>query len=265
MSLGYHLRAHRHTMHVRMDTDADQYPGYAPDPVRRASVVQRWENLSFIHWRYPPDAVQAILPAGLEVDTFDGSAWVAVVPFRMVAVRPPWAPSIPWLTTFPETNVRTYVRDAEGGVGVWFSSLDITRLIGVVVARTWFRVPYTWASMNLDVQPTSARYHSVRRWPTRGPHVTASVTIGSPASPSPLLAFLTNRWRAYTVDGAGRISYGPVAHEPWSIHDAALEAFSESVVTAAGLPAPGGDPVVHYSRGVSARVGSLRSVGSLRR
>lgn len=249
----------------RMHTETGLYPAYPPDPVRRASVVQRWENLTFIHWRYPPEVVQAILPPDLEVDTFDGSAWVALVPFRMVAVRPPWAPSIPWLTTFPETNVRTYVRDAEGGTGVWFSSLDITRLAGVAVARTWFHVPYTWASMDLTVQPTSVRYRSVRRWPTKGPHVEASVTIGPPASPSPLLAFLTNRWRAYTVDGAGSVAYGPVAHEPWSIHYATLDELSESVVAAAGLEAPAGDPLVHFSRGVSARVGRLRSVGSPRR
>lgn len=252
-------------MRPRMHTDTGRYPAYAPDPVRRASVIQRWEELTFIHWRYPPEVVQAILPPGLEVDTFDGSAWVAVVPFRMVAVRPPWAPSIPWLTTFPETNVRTYVRDAEGGVGVWFSSLDITRLAGVAVARTWFHVPYTWASMHLAVDANSALYRSVRRWPTKGPHVTAAVRIGAPSSPSPLLSFLTNRWRAYTVDGAGQVAYGPVAHEPWSISEAALDEFSESVVTAAGLPPPSGDPLVHFSRGVSARVASLRTVGSPRR
>jgi uncharacterized protein len=248
-----------------MHTDHRLYPSESPDAVPRAAVVQRWETLTFLHWRYSPEAVQAILPDGLEVDTFDGSAWVAVVPFRMVAVRPPWAPPIPWLTTFPETNVRTYVRDAAGGNGVWFSTLDITRSPGVVVARTWFRVPYTWARMSLRTRPDGADYTSVRRWPERGPHLSASVTVGNEVSAGPLLEFLTNRWRAYTTTRDGSIAYGPVSHEPWRLFSAEVSGLSESLIEAAGMLAPSGAPLVHYSPGVSARVGALRTVEPPRR
>jgi uncharacterized protein len=93
------------------------YPDLPPDPVARPWVVQRWEHLAFLHWPYPADRLQALLPFGLEVDTFDGMAWVALVPFRMVGVRPPFLPAPPWLTTFPETNVRTYVRGPMGAPG----------------------------------------------------------------------------------------------------------------------------------------------------
>lgn len=242
------------------ESPGDPYPGQAPDPVRSAAVVQRWETLTFLHWPYPADVVQSILPPGLEVDTFDGSAWVAVVPFRMVAVRPPWAPAVPWLTTFPETNVRTYVRDAAGGVGVWFSSLDITRSPGVVLARTWFRVPYTWARMSMQADSTGVSYRSVRRWPTRGPHLSLTVQPGDEVPADDLLRFLTNRWRAYTITRRGEIAYGQVSHEPWRLAEARVDGLSESIIEAAGLPAPEGTPLAHFSRGVSARVGSLRTV-----
>jgi uncharacterized protein len=243
-----------------MHTDPGLYPPESPDAVAPAAVVQRWEALTFLHWRYPPEVVQALLPTGLEVDTFDGDAWVAVVPFRMVKVRPPWAPPVPWLTTFPETNLRTYVRDGAGGTGVWFWTLDITRLAGVAVARTWFRVPYTWASMRMVAGPAGAGYHSVRRWPDRGPHLDVAVEVGAPVRADALLQFLTNRWRAYTTRRDGSIAFGPVAHEPWPLFEATAANLSESLTTAVGLPAPIGPPLVHYSPGVSARVGSLRSV-----
>jgi uncharacterized protein YqjF (DUF2071 family) len=237
------------------------HPDVAPDPVRVPAVVQRWETLTFLHWRFPSDVAQAILPTGLVVDTFDGSAWVALVPFRMVRVRPPWAPPLGPLTTFPETNVRTYVVGPDGGTGVYFCSLEITRLLGVAVARTFFHVPYTWARMSMTRDGRRVHYRSERRWPKpRGATCEVEVDIDQPAEPSALTRFLTNRWRAYTTLDGGTLAYAPVAHPPWSLHSATVRSIHDDLLSAAGLPPPAADPIAHFSEGVAARVGRLRRI-----
>jgi uncharacterized protein YqjF (DUF2071 family) len=236
----------------------EPYPASPPDPVARPWVLQRWETLTFVHYRYEPSVVQAVLPDGLEVDTFDGSAWVALVPFRMVKVRPPGLPAIPWLTTFPETNLRTYVRGPDGGRGVYFSSLEINRILGVAVARALFGVPYTWAGMSLDTRRDRIVYRSRRRWPApRDARSHVEVEPGAPVDPDPLLSFLTNRWRTYTRF-RGRIVHAQVAHEPWQLRTGRLHHLDDELVTAAGYPPPEGSPLVHYAEGVTARVGRIR-------
>src|SRR6266536_756176 len=96
--------------------------------VRRPVMLQHWRRLTFLHWPYPPPAVQALLPPGLEVETFDGAAWVGLVPVLMDGVRPPGVPPLPWASRFPETNVRTYALGPDGRGAIWFLSLDAARL-----------------------------------------------------------------------------------------------------------------------------------------
>ncbi len=238
--------------------DLHRYPDLPFDPISRPAVVQRWEDLTFLHWRYPPDEVQRILPPDLTVDTFDDSAWVALVPFKMVRVRPPWAPALGPLTTFPETNVRTYVVGPDGIPGVWFMSLDITRLLGVALARWLFHVPYCWAGMAVRKAPETIEYQARRRSPgLRGATSRVVVMPGPPVTPSDLTRFLTNRWRAYTRIGGG-VGYARVSHEPWSLRSASVLELSDQLVQASDLASPKGEPLVHYSDGVNARVGRLR-------
>ena len=109
---------------------------------------QRWERLTFLHWPYDPAVVQRLLPPGLTVDTFDGVAWVGLVPFFM-RVHTPGDRGVPWVSNFCETNVRTYARDREGRAGIWFLSLDAARLGAVAVARASYQLPYFWSSMRL--------------------------------------------------------------------------------------------------------------------
>ena len=124
-------------------------PLVCPAPVRRPVMVQQWNNLVFLHWRYDPSAVQALLPHGIEVETFDGSGWVGLIPFHMDRLGLPGglAP-LPHVGSFPEVNVRTYVR-AGDRVGVWFFSLDIDRFLPAVVARTT-RCKRSWSSRLTD-------------------------------------------------------------------------------------------------------------------
>ena len=128
-------------------------------------MLQGWHDLASVHWRYDPAVVQALLPDGFTVDTFDGAAWVGLIPFHMRRIRVPHTPALGPLSTFPETNVRTYLLDPEGRPGVWFCSLDITRLLPALVARVSYRLPYCWAQMSIERDRDIITYTSRRRWP----------------------------------------------------------------------------------------------------
>jgi uncharacterized protein YqjF (DUF2071 family) len=232
----------------------DRYPTLPPDPVAKATSTQGWETLTFLHWRYPPVAVQRLLPSGLEVETFDGNAWVGMVPFIMTRVTLGPIPALPWLSTFPETNLRTYVRGPDGRAGVWFFSLDITRLAGVLAARSLFHVPYMWSAMSVASEGDSVRY-SCRRRLSPAFHE-AIVKVGQSMTADPLVAFLINRWRAYTVTKRG-LAVVAVAHEPWPICKAEALEVRQNLSAAAGLPMPIDPPIAHFSPGVHARVGLL--------
>lgn len=233
-----------------------EYPLEAPGHLRYPSLVQRWQRLTFVHWRYDPADVRAILPKGLTVDTFDGSAWVGLVPFHMIDVRPPFVPTLHPITTFPETNLRTYVRGSRGQ-GVWFCTLEITRLVGVAVGRTLFGVPYSWAEMSIDQTSERIRYASRRRWPQpRGASSVLEIEIGERNDHlSDLDRFLTSRWATYSKLPGGGLGWVPVEHEPWRLHAARIRELGESLTVAAGLPAPTSPAIAHYSPGVTARIG----------
>lgn len=225
--------------------------------VTRPVVCQRWQSLTFLHWTYEPGQVQRLLPDGLEVDTFAGAAWVGLTPFLLVDLRLACLPTIPRLLTYPETNVRTYVRDRQGVDGLWFFSLDVGSLANVVGARALYRVPYHWSAMRVEDGPV-VRYRSRRRTGAERPGHDIVVRPGAPLEETHgLVDFLTGRWRAFTRL-AGRFASVPVEHEPWPLCHAEVEALEEDLVAAAGLPAPEGPPLAHFSPGVNARLGAPR-------
>ncbi|HKK19376.1 MAG TPA: DUF2071 domain-containing protein, partial [Opitutales bacterium] len=112
-------------------------------------MYQRWSELLFLHWAVPTEVVQAGLPKGLNVDSFEGKAWIGVVPFEMSGVRPRGLPAVPWLSNFPELNLRTYVYDEQGRPGVWFYSLDTPNAVANWTARTFFHLNYRTAKMDV--------------------------------------------------------------------------------------------------------------------
>ncbi len=229
-------------------------------PTFRAVNVQGWHDLTFLHWSYPPQAVQALLPPGLRVETAGGRAWVGVTPFRMHAVRLPWMPPVPHLSSFPEVNCRTYVRHANGTSGIWFFSLDTPRLWIVAVLRV-LGLPYMWSRGDVDGDGAgTVRYRSDRLVP-RGGHarLRADVEVGAFLdSPDDLTAFLTARWWAFTLR-MGRLWQVPVDHPDWPLHTArAVVVDAGGLLRAAGLPAPTGAPLVHFSPGVRTRLGLPR-------
>lgn len=231
--------------------------GMCPFTVDRPVMRQRWERLTFLHWRYDPPAVQRLLPDGLRADVFDGAAWVGLVPFFM-RVSAPGGIRAPWVSDFCETNVRTYVRDREGRGGIWFLSLDAARLGAVSVARATYRLPYFWSSMRLAARGDEIGYACRRRWP--GPRGAASrirIRRGGPyraAELGDLDHFLTARWILFSVRGERR-RLARACHQPWPLHRAEVRAVDDRLIPAAGLPAPRGEPLAHYSPGVDVRIG----------
>ncbi len=235
----------------------NRYPEVCPHEITRTPLRMQWEQLTMLHWRYPAEEVQALLPEGLTVETFDGSAWVGLVPFQM-RVDVPFLPEMKRILHFPETNVRTYVYGASGEPGVYFWSLEASSLAAVVTARATYQVPYFWSTMSLEQDGNRIRYETTRRWPKpRGAHSLVDIEVGEPLRPGEaddLDRFLTARWALYGSFGRW-VSYATMFHEPWPLHHATVHALDDDLVAAAGLRQPTTEPVVHYSPAVSVRCG----------
>lgn len=219
-------------------------------------MIHRWDTLTFLHWSYDPKVIQQFLPDGLHVETHDDRAWVGLVPFAMV-VRPPRLPTLPWISRFWETNVRTYVTAPDGTRGVWFLSLDAARLAAVVAGRLTYAMPYHWSKMSVERDGDEILYQCRRRWPGPTPATSSvRVRIGDRFTTSELTPFdhfLTARWRLYA--DRGRLSSALAEHDPWELRHAEVLDCDDGLVAAAGLPAPSGPPVAHWSEGTEVRIG----------
>lgn len=235
-----------------------------PDWNRREVLHQRWDELAYFHWRYEPDVVQRLLPDDLLVDTFDGSAWVGLIPFEMRRVRIGPTPPVPYLGHFIEVNVRTYVTDPVGRRAVWFFSLDVPRSLIVAVARTVFALPYCFARAEHAIDGDTHRYTIRRRRPHRERPVSdIAFRVGAriPVDEvSDLAHFLTARW-ALATTRRSRLQYGAVHHGQWPLHRIDDHEIDDGLVVAAGLPAPVGEPHAMYSPGVAVDLAWFERIG----
>ena len=222
-------------------------------------MYQDWCDLTFLHFRYPREAVAARVPAPLSVEIIDGSAWVAVTPFHLRNLRPPLAPALPWFSHFPETNCRTYVRAPDGTAGVWFFSLDAARVHAVLGARLTFGLPYCWSRMRVEMDGRRVTYASRRRWPETSGCTDIEIEPGELIQQNDLEICLTARFRLYSFL-AGKLVRADVDHAPWPLHTARVIRCEQTLTGAAGLPQPQGPPMAHFSRGIRVRVGRPREV-----
>lgn len=236
-------------------------PTLRPDD--RSQGFQRWRYLLFLHWEVPVSAVRAVIPDELDIDTYEGRAYVGVVPFTMRDVAPRWSPSVPGISNFHELNVRTYVHSKGDSPGVWFFSLEAANSIAVLAARAGWSLPYHRAKMRLVMEGNDVHYTSSRRWPGPTPaDFECRYTIGEPigaAEPGTFEHFLAERYILYTKKGKTLVS-GQVHHKPYPLHRANVHEVRESMVRAAGLPDPTGDPHVLYSPGVDVDVFALKPI-----
>ena len=228
------------------------------ESVARPVCRQRWESLTFLHWAYDAAQLQRHLPSGFEVDTWRGDAWVSMTPFVMAEFRVDDLPPAGRFSTFPETNLRTYVRGPDGRDGIWFFCLEAASLPIVLSASTLYGVPYKWARMSVEAG-TAVRYRSRRRLGRPAAHDIA-VEVGAPCDdPSDLDHWLSGRWRAWTRV-AGRPCTVPVEHPPWPLWQATVVRLDQSLFEAAGLTAPAEPALARYCPGIEVRLGRPRPV-----
>lgn len=236
--------------------------GLEPPPFHeRPSMHHIWTSLSFLHWPYDPDALRRLLPPGLVADTHDGAGYVGLILFHLT-VRPARLPALPWLCSFAETNVRTYVRDPAGQSGILFLSLDAARLAAVAVARAspW-RLPYHWAAMRIQRDGDLVTYSCRRRWPGSGDASSRVVLrIDVPYQPQDLTTldrFLTARWRFYTHSRRG-LAHTTAHHAPWRLTRGTALQVDDRLITATGLREPDSEPLVHWADRTDALIGRPR-------
>ncbi len=225
-----------------------------PKPAEPWRLRQRWSRLLFAHWPVPAAEVQAKLPPGLAVDTFDGYAWLGVVPFRMERVRfrtvGDRSVSVPKGTSFPELNLRTYVIAPDGRAGVYFFSLDAGSLLAVVGARIGFGLPYFWARMAEQIEGDTVHYTSQRRLSGRhaGGNFDGSYRpLGKPAPNDDLQRFLTARYALF-VRRFGAVQIGNIHHQPWQLQQAEAEFRVNTLPQSFGFKLPDIAPLLHYSQ-----------------
>jgi hypothetical protein len=209
---------------------------------------QTWEDLLFAHWRVPVAAVRALVPPGLEVDTFDGSAWLATTPFRVAALRLHGLPPAPFVSRFLELNVRTYVT-RDGKPGIWFFSLDAASRLAVEAARRAYRLPYHHARMRRDQRGAWLQYESTRLGSPERPYVfSARYRPAGPAAsvpPGSLEYFLAERYCLYVVR-EDRIHRAEIHHLPWPLRPAGAELELNTMVPD-GIELPDEPPLLHFS------------------
>jgi uncharacterized protein len=222
-----------------------------PLPWKPWVMAQSWHDLLFAHWAVSAEMLRPHIPADLSIDTFEERAWVGVVPFRMTGVRLRFTPALPWLSAFPELNVRTYVSFG-GKPGVWFFSLDAANPLAVAVARAWFGLPYFRARMSCVQKNGWVEYHSERTHAgTPSAVLKARYRPQGDAfevRPGSVEHFLTERYCLYAAKSKGRIYRGEIHHPPWALHGAKAEISENSMAEAAGIMLPSESPMVHFAR-----------------
>ena len=213
--------------------------------------AMRWHDLLFMHWPVPEQALRAHIPPALTLDTYDGTAWIGVVPFRMTGVRPRALPPFPWLSAFPELNVRTYVTTG-GKPGVWFFSLDAANRLAVRMARLFFHLSYYDARMASECSDGHVHYTSHRTH--RGAPSAAFQGHYRPigpvfhASPGTLDHWLTERYCLYAADRHGQLWRGDIHHARWPLQPAEAEVSVNTMTQPIGLTLPDTPPLLHFTR-----------------
>jgi hypothetical protein len=230
-------------------------------------MAMQWHDLLFMHWPVPPAVMHAWIPPALALDTFDGTAWLGITPFRMAGVRPRLLPPLPWLSAFPELNVRTYVT-AEGKPGVWFFSLDAGNPVAVRGARTFFHLPYYDAAMTVESDAGVVRYTSRRTH--RGAPSAAFTGRYRPIGPvshaavGSLAYWLTERYCLYAADRRGRLWRGDIHHARWPLQPAEADIACNTMAAPLQLRLPPGAPLLHFAQRLDVVAWTLEAVAAQR-
>lgn len=232
-----------------------------PLPTAPWVMVNRWRELLFAHWPVRLQELHPHVPAALEIETWEGYAWLGVVPFRMENVRPRWAPPLPWISAFPELNVRTYVQ-YRGTPGVYFFSLDASNPLAVAIARSVFRLPYYNARMNVEISNSEIHYHSRRTHRNAPPAELIALyrPSGEPylAAQDTIEHWLTERYCFFTLNRRGDVVRCDIHHAPWPLQPAEVEFESNTMLKPLGVSIRT-QPLAHYAHSLDVLIWPLVS------
>jgi uncharacterized protein len=239
------------------------------EPTSPVLMYQNWHHLLFLHWEVPAAELQALIPAGLTVDLFEGKAYIGLVPFTMTGVRPVLLPPLPGVSSFHEINVRTYVHHKGANPGVWFFSLDASSRLAVEAARGAYKLSYFHSDIEFsaskerlpmvsieshrdDERGKMPAHAHIRYKPEEGPTVHAS--------PGTFEHFLMERYILYSADSNAQLYRARVHHQPYPIQKAQIFELDETMVWAAGVRRPDSIPYRHYASEVNVKVYGLEAV-----
>lgn len=221
---------------------------------------QNWGKLLFMHWPIDAELLRPLIPSQLSIDTFDGTAWIGIVPFTMWGIRASFLPAIPGTSSFHELNVRTYVH-INGVPGVWFFSLDAAHSLAVWGARTFYHLPYFNAEMSLDQEGKTINYASKRIDQRGAPaEFQARWNVGEllPQSTSESLAFfLTERYCLYSFH-RDRLYRSRIFHQPWPLQNATVGVYQSTMIKSLRIPEPQAEPILHYAESIAVDIWPLR-------
>ncbi|HSL00708.1 MAG TPA: DUF2071 domain-containing protein [Rubrobacteraceae bacterium] len=236
-----------------------------PVPTRPWALFMSWRDLLFMHWPVEEALLRPLVPRALDLDTFDGSAWLSITPFSMRGVRPRALPSVSPLSNFPELNVRTYVTGGDRP-GIWFFSLDAGSRVAVRLARAIFRLPYYDAMMSCRDSGGEIRYESVRthRGAPGARFEGRYRPVGEPfnARPGTLEYFLSERYCLYGADSRGGVLRGEIHHHPWPLQEAEVRVETLGMTEQIGVPLPERPPILYFSRSIDTLAWSPQRVRS---
>jgi uncharacterized protein YqjF (DUF2071 family) len=227
-----------------------------PFPPGRWLVSQRWNNLLFAHWPVPASSLTALIPEGLQVDTFQGSAWLGIMPFWMDRVKVRGLPPILGARSFPDLSLRTYVSEERTGTpGVVCLSLDASNLLAVAAGRAVYRLPYHWAKMRME-QRTEREFSFYSRRRFAGRTVALKVRyrgLGpsqklAESRPGSLEHFLIERYCLFSTNRDGQPIQANLHHSSWPLEEAEAQIEQNDLADVLGIRLPDQEPVLHYSR-----------------
>jgi uncharacterized protein YqjF (DUF2071 family) len=224
-------------------------------------VKQHWKSLLFAHWPVSADSLRPLVPDVLELDTYDGQAWIGIIPFELNLIRLRFLPVIPYTVPFPEVNVRTYVK-VNGKPAVFFITLDASNPFSLQAARLWYHLPYYRAKMSLNLREDSVSFQSERM--NAGHPAVFSATYGPTSPPffskkGSIEYWLTERYVfACRCPRSQRVYWGEIHHDPWELQQAYVEIAANTLTDGYRLSLSKAPALVHYSRGTEAFIWRCR-------
>ena len=218
---------------------------------------QTWDDLLFGHYRAPVDELRKLVPDGLEIQEHSGSSWLGVTPFAVTGLRARGLPAFPYVSSFLELNVRTYVT-RDGKPGVWFFSLDAGNPLAAYLARQLYHLPYHAARMACVPGGRTISYRCERPGGGAAPQAEFLGDYGpngdaflTPAGS--LEEWLTARYCLY-AERAGTLYRAEIDHVPWTLHRGAAEIRRNTMADASGITLPPDRPLLHYAAPLEVRI-----------